>query len=508
MKLFRRAAALMLSVCTMLTCASCGENTAQAMTVDGKDVRAGIYLYYVISAYNDAISVMSDNGEDFSGVEESKDFKKILKKANIDNVHADEWIQNKAVEYCQTFVAVEKEFDNLGLTLSGQDLAAIDKGVESNMSLFGEFYEDTGIGEQSVRDVVTFSYKQNAIWKAYYGEGGSEGVQEQELYDHYKDNHIRIKYIEMPLKDGEGNLLKSDGKEEIEKMAQDYLARLGKKSDSEKDLMEEFDYLIDEHANYVTSLSNAAITTTDDEGNQITTETTAKSTTTEKTQTEDQTGDETGAQTTTAATAAETTTTAAETTTAADQTGTETTTTTTETTAAAETTSAKADVTGGGTDTTKAAETTTDGTGLGYSTDKEHVLAVSTSASEDEHDHEETTTEPTYTPCEKVYNWAVDPATKYNTPELIKDDETYYIAVKMDIEERMTSGDLWTESQIESVRTELYRDEFDDKLGEMGKALEVKRNEKAFRRYKVLDVDIVKYQQLLYQSYYSMFGGS
>lgn len=495
MKLLKRAAAALLSVCTAVTCASCGENTANAMKVGDYDVRAGIYLYYVVNAYSDAVSELTDQGEKFDDVKETKEIKKIVKKINLDGVTVEEWIQNKAVEYCQTFVAVEKEFDKLELTLDGTELAQIDNTVAANMENYGKFFEKTGIGEQSVRDIVTSSLKQSKIWDAYYGEGGSKDIKEDALKDYYADNHFRIKYIEMPLKDGEGNLLKADGKAEIEKMAQDYLARLAKKQGSEKDLMAEFDYLIDEHNNYVTSLSQAAITTTDDEGNPVTTATTAKSTTTEtKTTTDDQTssageGDST---TTTAASEEETTTT-----------------TTTTTEAAADSTDA-ADVTTSATETTEGTTTTTTAVtnSLGYSTDKERVLAVSTSASEEEKKGDETTTAPTYTPCEKVYNWAVDPATKYLEPEFIQDDECYYIAVKMDIRDRMTDDDLWTESRVESVRQELYYDEFLDMLNGMGKELSVERNKSAFRRYHVLDVDLVGYQTLLYQSYYSSMGYS
>ena len=493
MKSMKRAAAVLLSVSTALTCASCGENTANAMTIDGYEVRSGIYLYYVTSAYNDAITVLSDGGQSFDEAETTKDIKKIMKNADIDGITAEEWIQNKAVEYCQTFVAIEKEFDALGLTLSGEDLAAIDNSVLSSMNYYGEFFEDTGIGEKSVKDIVTSSYKKSALWAAYYGEDGSEGIEESELYDYYVDNHLRVKYIEMPLKDGEGNLLKADGKAEIEAMAEDYLARLGKKADDEAALMAEFDYLIEENANYVTSLSEAAITTTDDEGNTVTTETTAKVTTTEATET---------AETTVTAAPEETTgeVTGETTTAAGDETAAETTTTETTTTAAADVTEDTEDIT---TETT----TTVTYANIGYDTTNEKILTVSTAATEDANaSAETTTTAPSYTPCEKVYTWFADEETPYNTPELIKDDECYYVVVKMDIEDRMTDSDLWTSSTIENVRQEIYYEEYLDMLNGLADNLQSKRNERAFRRYDVLDIDIVGYQNALMQSYYSQYG--
>lgn len=489
MKLWKRITAAVTTLCMMFTCFACGEDTGIAMTVDGYDVRAGIYLYYVVNAYNDAISVATENGESFQDCETTKDIKKILKHTTIDDISAEEWIQNKATESCIEYVAIQREFDRLGLELSGEDIAEVDSSLASTLNFFATFFEDSGISEQSAKDILISQKKLDLIWQAYYGKDGSVGVQEDTLYDYYAENYLRYKYISMPLKDGEGNLLKADGKAEIEKMAEDYLARLEKKSDSEADLMEEFDYLIEEHEAYVTSLSKAAVTTTDANGSTVTTETTAKLTTTEKT-----------------TTSAETTTDSTETTVAGETTTTSETAaaTTTTTTTTAETT----DTTGTGTSTTT---TTTTTNALGYDVDKEVIVAVSTSATEDETPAEAettTTTAPTYTPCQKVYEWVADANTAYNEPTLIKDEECYYIVVKMDIEDRMTENDLWSDNAKESVRSTVYYEEFETMMDEdIYSKFTEQRNEKAYKRYKVLNVDVVEYQAALMQSYYSYYYG-
>lgn len=492
MKILKKAAAALLAVCTAFTCASCGEDTANAMTVDGYDVRAGIYLYYATSAYTEAMSVLRDGGQNFDDVKETKEIKKVMQDATIDEVDAETWIQNKAAQHCADFVQVEREFEALGLTLSGQELAAIKNETASNMNYYGDFYKSAGIGEQSVRDIVANNYKQNAIWEAYYGDEGSVGVKQEDMQDYYAENHLRLKYIEMPLKDGEGNLLKADGKKEIEKMADDFMKRLAKKDGSEAELMNEMDFLIEENANYQTSISEAAVTTTDDEGNTITTATTAKVTTNEKGETD-----------TTSAEDGETTTETTVTTTAADDADGD----TTETTTTVEVTTETTDTTAGADETT----TTTASTTLTYSFQYEHTLQVSTTATKkaDEKEADTTTTEPYYTPCKAVYDWAADEDTPLLKPEKIlsDDEETIYIVVKLDIRERINEDDIWTDSVKESVRTEMYNDEFQDMMREKADALPAKRNEKAFKRYKVLDLDIIGYQNALMSYYYSMYGG-
>lgn len=506
MNLFKRALAGVLTACTVLTSfTACGEKTGVAMTIDGKDIPAGVYLYYVTLAYNDAMTAIEETEKDkFSECKTTADIKKIMKASKIDDKDAEKWIEDKAVESCQTYVATLKEFDNLGLSLTGEELANIDSSVAGSQSYYGEFFKENGIGEKSVKEILTLSYKQNAIYEAYYSDGGSEGVTDEELRTYYQDNHLRMKYIEMPLKDGEGNLLKADGKQEIENMANDFIKRLEKKSDDEKALMKEFDYLIEENNAYITSLSEAAVTTTDENGQTITTLTTAKVTTAEDTE-EGTTApaDEEAVEGTTAPVAenaADTTTTVT-----AGDTAEGTTTTAPTTTAASDDTAAGTDVT-----TVTAGESTTTTTtmvtvSVGYDISYENIVHIVTTSPEEDEKPEESETTVNYTPCKLVYDYVADSASPYLKPTLIKDEETYYVVAKLDIKDRMTEDDIWTESEKDNTRYEKYYEVFMDKLTEMGKQLTLVRNEKAFSRYNVLDVDVKAYNAATQQSYYDYY---
>lgn len=493
MNLLKRALAGILTACTVLTtCTACGEKTGVAMTIDGKDVPAGIYLYYVATAYSDAMdAINSDVADTFKDCETTKDVKKIMKSSMIDNVQASQWIENKAVEYCQAYVAVNKEFDNLKLSLTGNELASIDSAVESSKVYYGQFFKENGIGDKSIKEILTLSYKENAIYDAYYGEDGSEGITDEELRDDYVKNHLRTKYIEMPLKDGEGNLLKSDGKKVIEDMANDFLKRLEKKSGNEAEMMKEFDYLIEENKAYITSVSEAAVTTTDENGQTITTPTTAKVTTMEETTAPGTTvSDENAASATTVV---------------ADAGNTTTTTTTAVTDTTGETTAPVTGGTTGGSETTGDTTTTTTAVTptVGYDVSNEEILSVSTAPAEPTESTETDTVN--YTPCEAVYKYLADSATPLLKPTLIKDEEAYYVVMKMDIKDRMTEDDLWTEDIKYNVCYNLYHEKFMDTMTENGKKLSMSRNEKAFNRYNVLDVDVMGYMAATQQSYYDYY---
>ena len=105
------------------------------------------------------------------------------------------------------FVATEKKFDELGLSLDAAD-------TKSNISKMKEYYwasnqetfETNGIREDSFTKILTSSHKSDEVLKYYYGIDGQEGVTEDDLKQYYIDNNIRCQFINMSLKDSEGNL--------------------------------------------------------------------------------------------------------------------------------------------------------------------------------------------------------------------------------------------------------------------------------------------------------------
>ena len=58
-----------------------------------------------------------------------------------------------------------------------------------------------------------------------------------------------------------------------------------------------------------------------------------------------------------------------------------------------------------------------------------------------------------------------------------------YVIVRFDIAERMTDDDLWSESNVENVRYDMFSDDLQDMLDSWGNEYEVVKNEKAYKRY-------------------------
>lgn len=433
LKKFKRIIAAVVSSVMILTSAGCttGKNTAYALTVDGYQVKAGVYIYYSYTALTEAKNLAAKQDEKLDVKDE-----KALKKIKIEGKDFLTFVKDKTTESCVDHVAVMKHFDELELTLTQDELDEIDEYVESSWQNNEDMFTESGISKESIKEIMTSSYKSDAIFKAYYGEGGSENVTEDQLKDFYTENNARVKYVDMDMHDSEGNELDEAGKKELQNMADDFLKR-AKSADNEKAMLEEFDKFQEEYDDYVADKAAKA------------------------------SGEESTEASTEPITEAETETT---TTNSADE--------TTENTESTETTE-KTDSSENVTVTTAPEsedEETTSTTTKPYA--NETIIQVVTTAKESKEEPDESS----YKPSKKVYDWIFNDA-KTGVPEIVEDEDTMYVIVRLDISERMDEDDLWSESNVDSVRYRMFSNDLQDMLDSWGEEYEVVKNDKAYKRY-------------------------
>ncbi len=278
---FKKISAAAAALAMMGSLAACGSNSAYALTIDGEQVNAGIYIYYSYVAYNDAITTLTEQNSELDTTDDE-----LVKEQIIDGKDVLTWIQDEAVNYCQEHVAINKKFEEEGLELSAEAEASVDEYVEYVWSSQSEAYEKNGISESSVNAIMEYTYKASELFLHFYEIDGVEGVTEEEVHDYYVENNARVQYVKFDLVDGAGEELEGDGLKDMEEMTEKYLAAV-EKLDKEEDIREEMDSVKEEYSAYVTSVSNEALATaTDAEGNTVTTTTT---TTTEATTVEGET---------------------------------------------------------------------------------------------------------------------------------------------------------------------------------------------------------------------------
>lgn len=442
-KNLKRIAAAVVSSAVIITSAGCtlGKNTAYALTVDGYKVKAGVYIYYTASALSEATNLASQQNENLDTQDNDA-----LKKVKIEGKDFIDFVKDKATENCVSHVATIKHFDELQLSLTETQENEISQYVDMNWEANEEMFTKNGISKESLKEIMTSSYKSEEVFKAYYGDGGSENIEESQLKEYYTENNARVRYIDMDLHDAEGNDLDEAGEKEIEDMANDFLKR-AKAAKDEEAMLKEFDAFQEEYDEYVADQAAEAA------GEEAATEAA----------TEAPTEEETEAETTDAETSE------------AEDTDTESDIDDEIAQAATENNSDNEDdnaVTTAPESESEEAETTTT---VDPYANETIIHVVTTSEGQNEEDI-------TYNPSKECYDWIFNDA-KTGVPEIIKDEHTMYVIVRLDINERMTDEDLWDETGVEDVRYEMFSDEFQDMLDSWGDEYEVVKNKKAYKKY-------------------------
>jgi len=227
MSLIKKLSAIAVTSAMTLSLASCGQDTTWGAKIDETELRAGIFIYYQSDALSRAYDHMTETDTDVMAI-------------TIDGMSTEDWVNDQAVKSMQKYVAIENKFDELGLTFENNEEELAKANVEQWWEYVSEYFEGIGVSQQSYLDIVINGEKKAAIFDYYYGEGGEKEVAEADIKTYLNANFARIKYIDMPLKDGEGNLLKSEGKAEIKTMAEEYIERM-KNGEAFEDISDEYD---------------------------------------------------------------------------------------------------------------------------------------------------------------------------------------------------------------------------------------------------------------------------
>ena len=142
---------------------------------------------------------------------------------------------------------------------------------------------------------------------------------------------------------------------------------------------------------------------------------------------------------------------------------------------------------------TTATTTADEDTTIGDSTSDDGIETTSADTEETPYPNEHIVTKatsedsgaPTVTVNKKIFAHE-----KLNDAFLVEEDNAYYVVIKYDITERMTTDDLWTDDNIATTLTTMKKDDFNQAmLSKVDTSLVVK-NEKAYSRYNPLDMQI------------------
>lgn len=448
----KKIAALGCAAAMVSSLTACGEKTTWGAVIDGVQIPAGVFIYYLDTAnyeaqqkLNEQTDTSSDLSPEGAAAQSSETVTLPLYSSQIDGVDSKQWIYDRATELMQEYAAVEAKFDEYGLTLSDDDKQSAQVYLDQIWDYAGDYYTSMGVSENSYKSIFLNSSKKQKLFETIYSEGGERAVSDDEIKTYLDENYALINYIDVELKDGEGNLLKSDGKAERMEMLNSYIERYNNGED--------FDELNAEYVTYYENLKKAAeeaaaaaeAANADETAAENTAETTAEVSQSPAEAAlpsdDEEVTDETSETETSTETEVPTETEAAEETTAPDEAVSET------ETSAAETTAADAQTTQVGT--------------------VESNMTVIEKADRT-------------VPCADVANKVFDEMNKGDI-QIIEtaDGEHYYLVVKLDI---LEDDEYFTTARA-SLLSEMKSDDFDGMVSEWTAAQTVEKNADSYKRY-------------------------
>ena len=253
----KKIAALGCAAAMVSSLTACGEKTTWGAVIDGVQIPAGVFIYYLDTANYEArqkLGEQTDTSADLSpegaAAQSSETVTLPLYSSQIDGVDSKQWIYDRATELMQEYAAVEAKFDEYGLTLSDDDKQSAQVYLDQIWDYAGDYYTSMGVSENSYKSIFLNSSKKQKLFETIYSEGGEKAVSDDEIKTYLDENYALINYIDVELKDGEGNLLKSDGKAERMEMLNSYIERYNNGED--------FDELNAEYVTYYENLKKAA----------------------------------------------------------------------------------------------------------------------------------------------------------------------------------------------------------------------------------------------------------
>lgn len=222
----------------VMTASLCGcADTGYLMTVDGVQIRNGIYLYSELNALQKARSEITEDRREYGDTGEVQD----IFKETIDDESTEDWVKRETMESVKRIVAIQRLCEQNGITLTDEQTNAISTDINSiwnednyyvqmmydNMNTMGEYYESIGIGRDSIKEIYTVDDLSNELFLYYYDTDGVTPVTEEEFNSYITENYASAKVIEIEYKDYQGIMLKEDEEiQAVKDLAQSYVDRI------------------------------------------------------------------------------------------------------------------------------------------------------------------------------------------------------------------------------------------------------------------------------------------
>lgn len=215
-----------LSICLVLVMtvsfSAClqGRYLQTVVSLDKEKISAGLYLAFLLESYNNARNKRDNEDQNVFDTE-------------IDGKKAEEWIKDEAIRSAKLALLLPREAGDKKLVLASNELQDIDKQAKQQYAFFKTYYTRNGIGEQSLKNILSIQKLSDSLFTTIYGSSGLTPVPDAEVDKFFKEHFSKIQYVALPLVDANNKKLPKDKISIIENSAKEFVEKASKGEDFE-----------------------------------------------------------------------------------------------------------------------------------------------------------------------------------------------------------------------------------------------------------------------------------
>lgn len=193
MKRIKQTVSIFLALAVSLLATGCNSaDMSWSYKDDITTVSIGTYIYYSYNAFNQAANKVDDSNGDFLSEE--------IKDDDGNKLTAREFINREADLGCKTYITVDKIMQEMGLTLTDEEVKIAESNASNYWSYIKDSMESYGVSKDSyIAASSLLNSKYDKIFTTLYGAGGDEEVPVSEISDYFLKNYTNYSYFSVPL---------------------------------------------------------------------------------------------------------------------------------------------------------------------------------------------------------------------------------------------------------------------------------------------------------------------
>ncbi len=282
---FKRIMAVIAAAAVAASLSGCVDN-GYIMTVDGMEIRNGVYLSLLQTSINtadtkvqeqensdtssdtsdtsdtssentssDTSDTSSDTSDTSSDTTSEPEEEKDVFDSVIDGKSYSDWIINDTRDAVKRFVGIQRECERLGIVLTDEEKTEVMNDVKERwedttisyyglgFEIWGEYYESIGIGIESLKELSLVDKLNEKLFLHYYDEGGEWAVTDEEFSKEANEQYAGYNLITLQYLDYKGDILVTDEeKQEVKDSAKQYADRINN-GESLIDVMYDYDLI-------------------------------------------------------------------------------------------------------------------------------------------------------------------------------------------------------------------------------------------------------------------------